>query len=79
MKNQIRVLILTCLSCMLIGFVTGFMWGWYYSYHPKIKPTKPRTGYTVIDYDSVEWSDGKREKYNWHVHTKKYRSERLKK
>lgn len=40
----------------------------YDNYKRKLIPENkvPITGYTVIDYDSVEFSDGTRDTFNWH-------------
>jgi len=74
MKAQTIITVFSCVILLLIGFFIGFAWGSYSNYHLVVEPDKGRTGYTVIDHDSVEWSDGKREKYNWHVHTRKHKA-----
>ncbi|HTJ52556.1 MAG TPA: hypothetical protein VL443_24015 [Cyclobacteriaceae bacterium] len=60
---------------LLIVFVLALVFsaGWYSGVHlnGKLNPSKITKqkciGYTVISRDSVEWCDGKRVKYNWHV------------
>jgi hypothetical protein len=57
---------------LVIMFIAGICFhlgqSAYDNYKRKLIPEKklPITGYTVIDYDSVEFSDGTRDTFNWH-------------
>lgn len=55
-----------------LGFCIGFSVAntFYCKEHTEVKPEevkiKKSLEYTVIDYDSVEWSDGRRDTFDWH-------------
>lgn len=64
-------------SLGLMGVLVGiavlcFAYSQYQTYLSNVPKPVPCVGYTVINYDSVEWCDGTKRKYNWHVkHTHK--------
>jgi hypothetical protein len=58
--------LISAMAGVMVGFCFGFMTAKGMEKKRKPKVEIVSVGYTVIDYDSVEWCECKRIKHDWH-------------